>query len=61
MLRYNRQIGHGNIGTKNKVEEMFHFKKHVDANHGLIVKTFGKEMNNNLKSPFEKQFTKKGL
>jgi hypothetical protein len=31
----------------------------VDANHGLIVKTFGEEMKNNIKSPFEKQLTKK--
>jgi hypothetical protein len=36
MLCYNRQVGH--IGTKKKIEEMFHFKKQVDANHGLIVK-----------------------
>jgi hypothetical protein len=40
---------------------MSHFKKHVDANHGLIPKTFGEEMKNNLKSPFEKNITKKGL
>jgi hypothetical protein len=38
---------------------MFHFKKHVDANHGLIVTKFGKELKNNLKSPFERQLTKK--
>jgi hypothetical protein len=31
----------------------------VDANHGLIVKTFGEEMKNNIKNSFEKQLTKK--
>jgi hypothetical protein len=29
----------------------------VDVNHGLIVKTFGEEMKNNLKHPFERQLT----
>jgi len=38
---------------------MFHFKKHVDANHGLIAKNFGEEMKNNLKCPFEKKNYKK--
>jgi hypothetical protein len=33
---------------------MFHLKINVDANHGLIVKTFGEEMKNNIKSPFER-------
>jgi len=29
-------------------------KKHVDVNHGLIVKKFEEEVNNSLKSPLEK-------
>jgi hypothetical protein len=34
-------------------------KKHVHENHGLIVKKIGEKMNNNLKSPLEKQHAKK--
>jgi hypothetical protein len=34
-------------------------KKHVDENHGLIVKNFGEKMNSNLKSPLGKQHAKK--
>ncbi len=30
------------------------FKKHVNANHGLIAKNFEQEMNNNMKSSMEK-------
>jgi hypothetical protein len=30
------------------------FKKHVNANHGLIAKKFEEEMNNNMKSSMEK-------
>jgi hypothetical protein len=35
------------------------FKKHVDENHGLIIKKIGEKMNSNLKSPLEKQHAKK--
>ncbi len=38
---------------------MSHFRKQVDANHGLIAKKFGEKMKNNLKSPFEKKNYKK--
>jgi hypothetical protein len=33
-------------------------KKHVDANHGIIVKTFKEEVNSNLQSPLEKHLAK---
>ncbi len=34
-------------------------KKHMDANHGLIVKKIEEEMNNNFKNPLESQLAKK--
>ncbi len=58
-----------NIGTKNKVKKglvsyfknnrIIVLKKHMDANHGLIVKKIEEEMNNNFKSPLKSQLAKK--
>jgi hypothetical protein len=60
MLCNNRLVGHAILGPK-KVEKRFCFifqkkwkKKHVDVNHGLIVKKIEEEVNNSLKSPLEK-------
>jgi hypothetical protein len=55
--------------TKNKVKKglvsyfknngIIVFKKHMDANHGLIVKKIEEEVNNNFKSRLENQLVKK--
>jgi hypothetical protein len=55
--------------TKNKIKKGFvsYFKnngiivlkKHMDANHGIIVKKFEEEVNNNFKSQLESQLAKK--
>jgi hypothetical protein len=36
-------------------------RKHVNANHGLIIEILENELNNNMKSPMKRQITKKGM
>jgi len=64
MFYYSKLMGHTILEPKTKLRKgcisyfknngIFALKKHVDANHGLIVKKIKEEMNNNLNSPLEK-------
>jgi hypothetical protein len=70
ILCYGRLVGHAILEPKRKLKKSLvsyfksngitTLKKHVDANHKLIVKNFEEEANN-LKSPLERQLAKKSF
>ncbi len=68
MLHYSKLVGHAILEPRTKLKKTLvsyfksngitTLKKHMDVDHGLIVKKI-KEKMNNMKSPLEKQPTKK--
>jgi hypothetical protein len=68
MLCYNKLVSHVILEHKIKLRKyvVSYFKnngittkKHVDVDHGIIVKNIEKEMYSSLKSPLERQLAKK--
>jgi hypothetical protein len=69
MFCYSRPVGHVILEQRKKLRQglVSYFKsndinvlkKHMDADHRIIVKNFEKEINNSLKNPLEKQLAKK--
>jgi hypothetical protein len=59
MFCYNKQVGHAILEKRTKLRKCLILENMWMQNHGLIAKKIGEEMKNNLKSPFERQLTKK--
>ncbi len=55
MFCYNKQVCHAILEKRTKLRKCLILENMWMQNHGLIVKKFGEEMKNNLKSPFEKK------